>query len=562
MKRAAAEPDVLFEIIDPTIIEIRAAARFRLADRVSVDKLKDLIARCRANRWSLALPPAPVMRLLFPAPAAVSATPGRLPPKMIAALKEYQREAITDFSRKFGGRVLLADDPGLGKSIQSLGMVSTVGASRVLIVSPTTLCDNWCNEIAKWTDDTSAVIRTPAAVEKARREAHKYWIVTYDAIGTPARKLFEQICRTEKFDAVIADEAHRLKNYGAKRTQNLALDTDSPLQRAPYLVLLSGTPFTSRPIELFPLTQLVRRNEISKSEFARRYCDAKFVAAFGKVDDTGKSNQNELEFYVRKLMIRRRACDLSTVDLPKKTRRIERVPFPSLMKKLQYYQLEVEYYEALRKLKETTAAARGESRAAKFAKLEVQRLKSALLRFAGDAKKERALELFLVEMERLAPDEKALVFAHHEIVRSYVTAGLRAKGYETIEIDGSTKQSDRQARIASVADPASSVRVGVLSTSAAGEGLNATPGVVLSAIFELPWNPSSLNQAEARAHRIGATRPQRVAYYVLEGDTVESSVMRKHAQKNETTSFILNGKQNDEREFESDSGSESEEEED
>ena len=559
---AAAPAHVSFEFVDGEGgLEISGSCGELIRGRFGTNcsRLSEAVEYCRARGWRVELPPRALLRLLIPskvpAPLPDPDLLTRLPEKMRSRLKEHQRSAIRDFTVKFDRRVLLCDDPGLGKSAQSLGMVLSGGARRILVVCPSSICENWCEEISKWTDLTARVLREPRHLAAAQEDDPDVLIVAYDAIGIPTRLLFEAVCRQRTYCAVIADECHRIRNYSAKRTQTLALDELSPLQKSPMLVLISGTPFVSQPIQLYPTTSCRNRNIISQKEFGERYCDAHFVSAFGGVDDTGKSHQRELEVYLRRQMIRRRACEIPAMDLPPKVREIRRVPFPSLQEKMGYYRLEIEFHDALTRLQEAKQAATAADGAgwlvaqAKRAKQEAQRLKSALLRMAGALKVTRATEMILEEIGRLPPEEHVLVFAHHELVRSRVKEMMLAAGHSLVEIDGKTPQPERLKRMRQVADPASPIRVGILSITAAGEGLNATPAVTLSCFLELVWNPASHDQAEARGHRLGATKPQRAVYYVLEGDTVEDSVLRKHREKTETTSFCLNGRESVQREF-------------
>ena len=117
------------------------------------------------------------------------------------------------------------------------------------------------------------------------------------------------------FQACIADEAHYLKSRGAKRTKTLM----PILMKSKRLMLLTGTPILSHPVELYNLLKTLRPDVMTSfSQYTQRYCDPK--ASRFAMDYTGSTCVDELNFLLnRTLMIRRLKKDV-LADLPDKTR--------------------------------------------------------------------------------------------------------------------------------------------------------------------------------------------------------------------------------------------------
>ena len=117
------------------------------------------------------------------------------------------------------------------------------------------------------------------------------------------------------FQACIVDEAHYLKSRDAQRSKKLM----PVLQRAKRLILLTGTPILSHPVELFNLIKVLRPDVMTSfTQYTQRYCDPK-PSRFA-MDYTGSTCVDELNFWLNKvIMIRRLKKDVLT-ELPSKTR--------------------------------------------------------------------------------------------------------------------------------------------------------------------------------------------------------------------------------------------------
>lgn len=117
-------------------------------------------------------------------------------------------------------RVLLGDEMGLGKTVQAIAtMVSlrNTGASHFIVVCPASVLPNWCKEIP-----AKSKLRVTKVHGSGRTQAIKSWmktggvaVTTYETTGIFS---FDEAF---KFDLLIVDEAHFIKNTNASRSRNV-----------------------------------------------------------------------------------------------------------------------------------------------------------------------------------------------------------------------------------------------------------------------------------------------------------------------------------------------------
>lgn len=161
---------------------------------------------------------------------------------------------------------MLADEMGVGKTIQALGIAYHYRKDwPLLIVCPASLKMNWRKEILQWfnnriqPDDIHIVKMSKAPIPNT-----KVVILAYDICYKIERKLEEK-----NFNVVIADEAHFLKSTGAKRSFSLL----PILKKSKRLIMLTGTPILARPIEAFNIINCVRPDLFDDFKvFGGRYC--------------------------------------------------------------------------------------------------------------------------------------------------------------------------------------------------------------------------------------------------------------------------------------------------
>eukprot|EP00126_Sphaerothecum_destruens_P011009 Sdes_comp20839_c0_seq2m17519 len=430
------------------------------------------------------------------------------------SLTEYQKACIQT-AIHFSGRLLIADEMGLGKSVEALCVAKYFEQDwPLLIITPSSLRFTWKKEILKWFPDMSPDLifvvmdgkfNFSAACADPRKDAKKFVVITSYALFESISKDSELI---RQFQMMIVDESHFLKSINSKRTKLI-----SPyLKKAKRLLLLSGTPALSRPIELFPQLSCLDPKFFTKyHEFGIRYCDGKKSPYFGGWDMSGHSNLNELLFLLTsKFMIRRLKSDVLK-QLPPKRRQCVYLKVPSCPSNLK---------------KMTLCLSLSEGPVPSASMMD-------LYRHVGGLKIKPVLN-YLKDLFDSQEGGKFLVFAHHTSVMDSISEWLTAHSVNFIQISGKTNIKERETLCHRFQqDP--ECRVALLSITAAGVGLTFTAANTV-VFAELYWNPGTLLQAEDRVHRIGQDHQCVSIKYLLGLGTVDEVIWEMIHRKIEVVS--------------------------
>ncbi|MGA2924894.1 MAG: SNF2-related protein [Solirubrobacteraceae bacterium] len=401
----------------------------------------------------------------------------------------YQLEAATRVLRHMQGRAILADEVGLGKTIEAGLVLSELRlrglANRVLVLTPAGLVGQWCEELER-------KFALPCTVADRRFQApapEANAPIVVASLAAARRERLSAALTATTWELVIVDEAHRLKNA---RSASARLGRSL---RARYMLLLTATPIENRLSDLFQLVSLVRPGLLGSA--------ADFRARHGASSGAEVRNVASLQLALRELMVRHRRSEI-TVMLPKRLAETIRVA-PS--------ETEAQLYRAIsRRVREqareaTTArilALRSIQQLAgsspwacvdSLAKLGWQDLADQAAGVSGTAKAGALLELLRRHHER---GEKVIVFTAFRRTLQALGALLDDHGFDVAIYHGSLSRHEKDGAVARFAD-ATPV---LLSTEAAGEGRNLQ--FCHSMInFDLPWNPMQIEQRLGRIHRIG-----------------------------------------------------------
>jgi SWI/SNF-related matrix-associated actin-dependent regulator 1 of chromatin subfamily A len=224
------------------------------------------------------------------------------------SLYQFQREGV-EMALSRNGRVMLADDMGLGKSIQALAIAVFYRLEwPLLIVTPASMVASWHEQVKRWIPSVS--VDTIRVVYDGKGGLDGLVnILSYDLA---VKLLPATACR---FGVIIADESHALKNSDSKRSKVLV----PFLKQAGRAILLSGTPALSRPLELYPQIQAVQPKLFPRFfDFGKRYCNG-HRGTFGW-DFKGSSNLRELQLVLERTVLIRRMKDDVLSQLPRKLR--------------------------------------------------------------------------------------------------------------------------------------------------------------------------------------------------------------------------------------------------
>jgi SWI/SNF-related matrix-associated actin-dependent regulator 1 of chromatin subfamily A len=236
-------------------------------------------------------------------------------------LYQHQEEGVKFLLSRNGS--ILADDMGLGKSIQSIIAALESGAKKILIVCPSSTKINWEREINVFCDDT-------AIVDGKKWKEAKFTIINFDILKNfhtlkDKNKVDAKLNRElvdANFDLAIIDEAHYLKNNDSIRGKIMVeLSTKHNVNK---VWLLTGTPVANRPMDFFNLLKIIK-SPIAENwkHYAVRYCEAKQFFRTLKNGTKkqiwltdGASNLEELAAKTKNIILRRLKTEV--LDMPDK----------------------------------------------------------------------------------------------------------------------------------------------------------------------------------------------------------------------------------------------------
>ncbi|XP_033624550.1 DNA annealing helicase and endonuclease ZRANB3-like [Asterias rubens] len=458
-----------------------------------------------------------------------------LPKGLCDKLLPFQKEGIL-YALQRNGRCLFGDEMGLGKTIQAISVAYCYKSDwPLLIVVPSSMRYPWIEELEKWLPELQPndINLITSGTDIRNIPSAKISIIGYGLLRIASKTLVGALTE-QKFQVVIVDESHYLKNRQAARTKLLV----PLLHTAKRVILLTGTPALARPAELFTQIDSVQKGIMgSWSQFAKRYCDAQWKN-FGKQrrwDTTGATNLSELHTQlVQKVMIRREKKDVLK-QLPPKRR--QKVPF-ELADSAEKKELEDCWVQL-----ENVFNPKGDMEELNSSGFEVKRLASQMYTLTGKAKIGAVCEYIKMLLQN--DNMKFLVFAHHKEVLTALAQTVAAytkehqKQLKYIRIDGDVPSSERM-HLVNQFQTDCNTRVALLSILAAGTGLTLT--AASQVVFaELHWTPGILHQCEDRAHRIGQLNAIHVHYLVAKG-TIDEWMWSALSKKVNVLSSTLNGR--------------------
>jgi SNF2 family DNA or RNA helicase len=422
----------------------------------------------------------------------------------------YQFEAAARVLRHMQGRAILADEVGLGKTIEAGIVLSELRlrglASRVLVLAPAGLVGQWCEELER-------KFALPCLIADRRFEASPsdgVQPIVVASLAAARRDRLRGELTAPAWDLVIADEAHRLKN-ARSASARLARSL-----RTRYMLLLTATPIENRLSDLFSLVSLVRPGLLGSA--------AEFQTRHGRGDGAQVRNVASLQLALRELMVRHRRSEI-TVMLPRRLAETIRVA-PGAD--------EAELYRAI------SGRVRDEARHAttprmlalrsiqqlagsspwacieSLAKLGWEGLAQQAASVPSPAKATALLELL---RRHRARGEKVVVFTAFRATLRALAALVSDRGFDAAVYHGSLTRAEKDAAIGAFADATPLL----LSTEAAGEGRNLQFCHVMIN-FDLPWNPMQIEQRLGRIHRIGQQHDVQLTNLVSRG-TLEDRLL-------------------------------------
>lgn len=429
-------------------------------------------------------------------------------------LYDYQKVGI-EFLMASGGRAIIADPPGLGKSVQALGYATHSKFDRVLVICPASVKSSWENEIYKWTKLSYVVIDSKTDLAAIPADT-KVWVINYDIL----KKHLDTLLKT-RFDLLVADECHLVKNHQAQRTKAIR----ALAKHIPHIVLLSGTPLLSRPVEMFTLLNMIDPMTWSNwYEYTRRYCGG-HQGRFG-YDAKGATNVDELHSLIKHYFIRRQKTEVLS-QLPPKNR----IDIPFVLDgdiANEYDAVEESLVRYLREHKGKQPAEIAQAvQAEKLTQLNILRQLTAL----GGVKAASDLIEAVIDAE-----EKILVFS------SFIDPlnQLQEKfNKNSVMLTGSTPVEERGEIVRKFQnDPNTKVFFGGIKSAGVGITLTAAQNVLF---LDYSWNPADHQQAEDRLHRPGQEASSVNIYQLHAKGTVADKLQKVLKEKQKVFDRVIEG---------------------
>jgi SWI/SNF-related matrix-associated actin-dependent regulator 1 of chromatin subfamily A len=403
-------------------------------------------------------------------------------------------------------RAFLADEQGLGKTVEALAALEADGAYPAIVVCPASMKLGWQREAERWLPHRSVVVvegRPPVP------PSGEITILNYEIVAAHREALSRRHPR-----ALVVDESHYCKNPQAKRTQAVRRLAGAVAPDGLRLAL-TGTPVLNHADELIAQLRVIGRLEDfgSGARFSRQF--------------RGQLSEERLHWHLRRRCFVRRLKSEVLPQLPAKRQVV--VPV-ALTNEAEYRLAEKDVIEWLRSqpldLSELNARIAATLRAERLAQL------GTLQRLAARGKLAAALAWI---DDFLASGEPLVVFARHVEIQQAVLARFPA----ALHLLGADSLRNREASIAAFQDPGGpSLIIGATRVAAQGITLTRSSNV---AFLELEWTPAMHDQAEDRCHRIGQ-HDAVTAWYLLAANTIDETMARLIQSKRQVVAAVTDGR--------------------
>lgn len=438
--------------------------------------------------------------------------------KNFSKLLPYQRAGVFFMLKEKS--TILADEPGLGKTMQAIASINHVAqclpAPKALVVCPASIKENWLKELEFFDENFWEVVivknGTQRFVDKLlESKKPTLIIVNYDYLKN--KVVNDQLKRFNP-DFLILDEAHYIKNPQSKRYKYIAHALIPNWNQLKLKLFLTGTPIQNRPKEIYPLVKLTKPKILEPyhefRKFALRYCDAK-MGKWG-FDYSGSSNEEELglRLALGGAIIRRKK-EKVLPQLPDKTMTMLVFEGNATVKRIvKKHDIHFDF-DTIMKSPEFWSKNPNEHIATARKELGLARLEESIINV----------------IEMLESVDKVVVFAWHREVMEGLEEAL--KEYNPAVISGKTRSETRQAEVDKFQnDPTCRVFIG--NILAAGVGITLTAASHIEFV-ETSWVPGEIFQAVDRCHRIGQKSAVSARFHVVK-DSIDEAVIRSVINKN------------------------------
>ncbi|XP_047385155.1 DNA repair and recombination protein RAD54B isoform X2 [Sciurus carolinensis] len=504
-------------------------------------------------------------------------------PHLVYHLRPHQKEGIkflyeTVMGMRMNGRcgAILADEMGLGKTLQCISLIWTLQCQgpyggkpvikKTLIVTPGSLVNNWRKEFQKWLGSERIKVFTVDQDHKVdefiKSTFYSVLIISYEML----LRSLDQI-KNVKFDLLICDEGHRLKNSAIKTTS--ALISLSCEKR----IILTGTPVQNDLQEFFALIDFVNPGILGSLSSYRKIYEEPIImsrepSASEEEKKLGERRAAELTCLTG-VFILRRTQEVINKYLPPK---IENVVFcrPGALQIELYQKLlnsqAVRFclqgllensshlicigalkklcnhpcllFNSLKEKEHSSTCDENEERSLYEGLLRVFPADyNPLLFTEKESGKLQVLSKLLAVIHGLRPTEKVVLVSNYTQTLNILQEVCKRHGYAYTRLDGQTPISQRQQIVDGFNSKYSSDFIFLLSSKAGGVGLNLIGGSHLI-LYDIDWNPATDIQAMSRVWRDGQKHSVYI-YRLLTTGTIEEKIYQRQISKQNLSGAVV-----------------------
>ncbi|GAF63782.1 putative helicase [Bacillus sp. TS-2] len=435
---------------------------------------------------------------------------GLLAPKYLPDLSPYphQIEVVNTVIEKMNGKAILADEVGLGKTIEA-GLILKEYMIRGLVKKALILVP--ASLVSQWTIELNNKFYIPAAAQRKSYVWEQYDVVVA-SIDTAKRAPHREIVMNQNYDLVIIDEAHKLKNPHTKNYEFI-----KHLKKK-FCLLLTATPVQNKLEEIFNLVSLLKPGHLGDiTSFEKEY----------RSNHRSPKNEEKLKELVNKVMVRNRRED---TGIQWTKRIVKTIP-------IAFSNSERNFYNRISELKGTAnhfslltlQRELCSSREAVYMTLNkmvkereedgitsplLQELLHEVSNIDHHAKAEKALELIK------DIDDKVIIFTEYRATQLYLQWFLQQNGITSVPFRGGFKRGKKDWMRQLFQQKAQVL----IATEAGGEGINLQfCNHIIN--YDLPWNPMRIEQRIGRIHRLGQQRDVHIYNFAVE-DTIEQNILK------------------------------------
>lgn len=424
---------------------------------------------------------------------------------------DHQLMTAKETIEKMNGRAILADEVGLGKTIEA-GLILKEYMLRglvnnALILVPASLVNQWVEELRQ-------KFYIPAYSERKNHTWNPNAIIV-SSLDTAKRPPHREKILENEYDFVIIDEAHKLKNEKTKNYQFVRQI------KKKYCLLLTATPIQNDLMEIFNLIAILKPGHLGDMEtFKQKY--------------TGKSGKRQADAYLKRLIERVMIRNTrEQTDLQPSNRIIETVWIDFTEKEREVYrQLENlpsinDMFTKMTLLREICSSREAcylslkNLQTTREANSEISKAMALIEGIVEHSKAKKTVEL----LKNIGDDEKVIIFTEYRASQLYLQWYLQQHGITSVPFRGGFKRGKKDWMIQLFRDNAQVL----IATEAGAEGINLQFCHHLIN-YDLPWNPMKIEQRIGRIHRFGQSNDVKI-YNMGIKDTIEEHIIQVLTKK-------------------------------